>query len=60
MIDLCDLGISKEFRVVRDNRVNRNANREVKPASSPLAISTNEVSTNVAKSGYASLIFFLF
>ncbi|XP_022980507.1 uncharacterized protein LOC111479877 isoform X1 [Cucurbita maxima] len=44
-------GISKEFRVVRDNRVNRNANREVKPASSPLEISTNEVSTNVSKSG---------
>ncbi|KAL0554298.1 hypothetical protein IC582_008216 [Cucumis melo] len=44
-------GISKEFRVVRDNRVNRNSNREVKPASSHLAISSNEVSSNVSKSG---------
>lgn len=60
MIDLCHLGISKEFRVVRDNRVNRNTNREVKPASSHSAIPTNEVSTNVSKSGYASLIFFFF
>ncbi|XP_022948928.1 uncharacterized protein LOC111452434 isoform X2 [Cucurbita moschata] len=44
-------GISKEFRVVRDNRVNRNTHREVKPALPHLAISTNELSTTVSKTG---------
>ncbi|KAF5745543.1 hypothetical protein HS088_TW07G01135 [Tripterygium wilfordii] len=36
------LGINREFRVVRDNRVNRNTSIEVKPASQQDPISANE------------------
>ena len=57
MISLHNLGISKEFRIVRDNRVNRNT---VKPALPHLAISTNELSTTVSKTGYASFILLFF
>lgn len=35
-------GISREFRVVRDNRVNRNMSRDLKPASPQRATSGNE------------------
>ncbi|PON47065.1 GBF-interacting protein [Parasponia andersonii] len=35
-------GVSREFRVVRDNRVNRNISRESKPGSAPSATSTTE------------------
>ncbi|XP_062087778.1 GBF-interacting protein 1-like isoform X2 [Humulus lupulus] len=35
-------GVSREFRVVRDNRVNRNINKESKPASVPAVTSTIE------------------
>lgn len=43
-------GVSREFRVVRDNRVNRSLNREAKPAStSPTPPSTFE---NISGKGY--------
>ncbi|XP_042512042.1 uncharacterized protein LOC122087109 isoform X2 [Macadamia integrifolia] len=35
-------GVSREFRVVRDNRVNQNTNRETKPESLQWTTSTNE------------------
>ncbi|KAK9281644.1 hypothetical protein L1049_004547 [Liquidambar formosana] len=49
---LPDAGMSREFRVVRDNRVNQNTNREVKPASQQCSTSANEqVISNVAEKG---------
>ncbi|KAL6285415.1 hypothetical protein ACE6H2_009805 [Prunus campanulata] len=44
-------GISREFRVVRDNRVNRNINRETKPASPQCTTSTNEHVSNISEKG---------
>ncbi|XP_059640093.1 uncharacterized protein LOC132282435 isoform X2 [Cornus florida] len=35
-------GISREFRVVRDNRINQNANGEMKPPSMQCSTSTND------------------
>uniref|UniRef100_A0A5B7APQ9 GBF-interacting protein 1 N-terminal domain-containing protein n=1 Tax=Davidia involucrata TaxID=16924 RepID=A0A5B7APQ9_DAVIN len=35
-------GISREFRVVRDNRINQNVNREMKPPLPQCSTSTNE------------------
>ena len=46
---LFNAGVSREFRVVRDNRVNRNVNREAKPASAASATLTTE---NVSGKGY--------
>ncbi|KAF8388757.1 hypothetical protein HHK36_025437 [Tetracentron sinense] len=39
---LYDAGISREFRIVRDNRVNQSTNREIKPASHRISTSTDE------------------
>ncbi|KAJ4952077.1 hypothetical protein NE237_028909 [Protea cynaroides] len=50
-----DAGVSREFRIVRDNRVNQNANREIKPASLQWTASTNEQSTP-AFSGESSTV----
>ncbi|KAK9923712.1 hypothetical protein M0R45_032114 [Rubus argutus] len=45
-------GISKEFRVVRDNRANQNMDREMKPASLHATTSTNEqLIPNVSEKG---------
>lgn len=35
-------GVSREFRVVRDNRVNKNVGREIKPPSAPSSVSKHE------------------
>ncbi|KAF8401057.1 hypothetical protein HHK36_014360 [Tetracentron sinense] len=45
-------GISREFRIVRDNRVNQNRNREIKPASHQCSTSTDvqEISSISEKS----------
>jgi hypothetical protein len=41
-----------EFRVVRDNRVNRNTDNKVKPASPQCTMSTNEkMVSNVPEKG---------
>ncbi|KAJ4836850.1 hypothetical protein Tsubulata_018479 [Turnera subulata] len=42
-----NVGISRQFRVVKDNRVNRNANKELKPASQGSTLS-NEQRTAIA------------
>ncbi|XVF74344.1 hypothetical protein PTKIN_Ptkin13bG0102900 [Pterospermum kingtungense] len=43
-------GVSREFRVVRDNRVNQNANKDIKPPLSQCSTSGNEqVLMNVAE-----------
>ncbi|XP_030490737.2 GBF-interacting protein 1-like [Cannabis sativa] len=48
-------GVSKEFRVVRDNRVNRNINKESKPVVMPAATSTIEnVSSGSGKGSIGS------
>ncbi|KAM5579508.1 hypothetical protein ABKV19_009337 [Rosa sericea] len=45
-------GISREFRVVRDNRANQNMDGEIKPASPQCTTSTNEqVISNVFEKG---------
>ncbi|RVW52048.1 hypothetical protein CK203_079589 [Vitis vinifera] len=45
-------GIGREFRVVRDNRVNQNTNRDMKPVSPQLATSANEqVISNISEKG---------
>ncbi|XWS12121.1 hypothetical protein CRYUN_Cryun37aG0062900 [Craigia yunnanensis] len=45
-------GVSGEFRVVRDNRVNQNANKDMKPPFSQCLTSGNEqVPMNVAEKG---------
>lgn len=50
---LLDAGIGREFRVVRDNRVNQNTNRDMKPVSPQLATSANEqVISNISEKGY--------
>ncbi|KAJ9691976.1 hypothetical protein PVL29_011194 [Vitis rotundifolia] len=47
-----DAGIGREFRVVRDNRVNQNTNRDMKPVSPQLATSANEqVISNISEKG---------
>ncbi|XP_010654471.1 GBF-interacting protein 1-like isoform X5 [Vitis vinifera] len=47
-----DAGIGREFRVVRDNRVNQNTNRDMKPVSPQLATSVNEqVISNISEKG---------
>ncbi|XP_062109431.1 uncharacterized protein LOC133820457 [Humulus lupulus] len=46
-------GVSREFRVVRDNRVNRNINKESKPASMPAVTSTIESMSSGTGKGYA-------
>ncbi|MBA0840379.1 hypothetical protein Goarm_002963, partial [Gossypium armourianum] len=44
--------VNREFRVVRDNRVNQNANKDTKPPVSPCSTSLNEqVPMNVAEKG---------
>ncbi|CBI35892.3 unnamed protein product, partial [Vitis vinifera] len=49
---LLDAGIGREFRVVRDNRVNQNTNRDMKPVSPQLATSVNEqVISNISEKG---------
>lgn len=35
-------GVNREFRVVRDNRVNQNVGREIKPPSAPSSLSKHE------------------
>lgn len=50
---LLDAGIGREFRVVRDNRVNQNTNRDMKPVSPQLSTSANEqVISNISEKGY--------
>ncbi|XP_022715231.1 uncharacterized protein LOC111274677 isoform X3 [Durio zibethinus] len=45
-------GVNREFRVVRDNRVDQNANKDVKPPFSQYSTSENEqVLVNVAEKG---------
>ncbi|KAH9665140.1 hypothetical protein KPL70_020228 [Citrus sinensis] len=44
-------GINREFRVVRDNRVNPEANQETKSPLPQSSISTNEKVTNVKEKG---------
>ncbi|KAA8541651.1 hypothetical protein F0562_022803 [Nyssa sinensis] len=45
-------GISREFRVVRDNRINQNVNREPKPPLLQCSTSTNEqVTLHVSEKG---------
>ncbi|KAM1060178.1 hypothetical protein TB1_024126 [Malus domestica] len=44
-------GISREFRVVRDNRINGNVNKEMKPASLQCTTSTNEQASNDSEKG---------
>ncbi|XP_068303251.1 uncharacterized protein [Pyrus communis] len=44
-------GISREFRVVRDNRINGNVNKEMKPASPQCTTSTNEQASNDSEGG---------
>ncbi|TYG49006.1 hypothetical protein ES288_D10G059900v1 [Gossypium darwinii] len=49
---LPDARVNREFRVVRDNRVNQNANKDTKPPVSPCSTSLNEqVPMNVAEKG---------
>ncbi|XVF27027.1 hypothetical protein REPUB_Repub14bG0071200 [Reevesia pubescens] len=49
---LPDAGLNREFRVVRDNRVNQNANKDMKPPFSQCSTSANEqVPVNVAEKG---------
>ena len=49
---LLDAGVNREFRVVRDNRVNQNANKDMKPPYSECSTSANEeVPVNVAEKG---------
>ncbi|XWS20093.1 hypothetical protein CRYUN_Cryun31cG0071500 [Craigia yunnanensis] len=49
---LPDAGVNREFRVVRDNRVNQNANKDMKPPFSQCSTSANEqVPVNVAEKG---------
>ncbi|KAM1011036.1 hypothetical protein ACFX13_047179 [Malus domestica] len=43
--------ISREFRVVRDNRINGNVNKEAKPASPKCTTSTNEQASNNSGKG---------
>ena len=51
-IFLLDAGVNREFRVVRDNRVNQNANKNMKPPFSHCSTSGNEqVPGNVADKG---------
>ncbi|TQD92860.1 hypothetical protein C1H46_021530 [Malus baccata] len=44
--------ISREFRVVRDNRINGNVNKEAKPASPKSTTSTNEQASNNSGKGF--------
>jgi len=46
-------GVNREFRVVRDNRVNQNANREPKPALPQGSTSAKEKVSGVTEKGYA-------
>nr|XP_011467415.1 PREDICTED: uncharacterized protein LOC101293990 isoform X2 [Fragaria vesca subsp. vesca] len=49
-------GISREFRVVRDNRANHNMDGETKPASPQCTTSTNEqVISNVSEKGQTGI-----
>lgn len=49
---LLDAGINREFRVVRDNRVNRNTNKEMKSPPPQCSTSTDEkVAPNAAEKG---------
>ncbi|EOY27207.1 Uncharacterized protein TCM_029107 isoform 2 [Theobroma cacao] len=49
---LPDAGVNREFRVVRDNRVNQNANKDMKTPFSQCSTSANEqVPVNVAEKG---------
>ncbi|KAM1714224.1 hypothetical protein ACFX12_024860 [Malus domestica] len=48
---LLGTGISREFRVVRDNRINGNVNKEMKPASLQCTTSTNEQASNDSEKG---------
>lgn len=40
---LLDVRVSREFRVVRDNRINQKAKSEIKPPPEHSPISTNEI-----------------
>ncbi|KAF8393561.1 hypothetical protein HHK36_021805 [Tetracentron sinense] len=54
---LTDAGISREFRIVRDNRVNQNKNRETMHASVQCSTSYNEqVISNVSGKRYIYLV----
>ncbi|KAL5824263.1 hypothetical protein ACOSQ3_020326 [Xanthoceras sorbifolium] len=47
-----DAGLSREFRVVRDNRINRNTNREVKsPPLQSLSSTSEKVVANITEKG---------
>ncbi|KAJ4958674.1 hypothetical protein NE237_025785 [Protea cynaroides] len=50
-----DAGIYQEFRIVRDNRLNQNTNREVMPASLQRTAATNEQITQTV-SGKSSAV----
>ncbi|KAJ0007147.1 hypothetical protein Pint_29056 [Pistacia integerrima] len=55
---LLDAGINREFRVVRDNRVNRNTNKDVKSPPPQCSTSTDEkVTPNAAEKGYSCFNF---
>ena len=57
---LLETGISREFRVVRDNRVNQNTNRDMKPVSPQLSTSAHEqVISNTSEKGYVISLFYL-
>ncbi|XP_043704506.1 GBF-interacting protein 1-like isoform X2 [Telopea speciosissima] len=49
-------GISQEFRIVRDNRVNQNTNREIKPASLQWTTATNEQVTQTLSEKSSTVI----
>ncbi|KAE8696373.1 Detected protein of unknown function [Hibiscus syriacus] len=47
-----NVGVNREFRVIRDNRVNQNANKDMKPPLSQCSTSLNEqVPKNVPEKG---------
>ncbi|XP_061981930.1 GBF-interacting protein 1-like isoform X2 [Populus nigra] len=48
-------GVNREFRVVRDNRVNQNANREPKPALPQGSTSAKEKGSGVTEKGSAGI-----
>ncbi|XP_022723268.1 uncharacterized protein LOC111280300 isoform X3 [Durio zibethinus] len=53
-------GVNREFRVVRDNRVNQNANKDTKPPFLQISTSGNEqVPMNVAEKGVLQVLYFL-
>lgn len=55
MIIVLDAGISREFRVVRDNRVNQNSDREAKASTQVSSLDNAQQSNNVSERRYLSL-----